>query len=95
MYLLKSKDKALEKFVLYKNEVENQLNKRIKVLRNDRGGEYEAPIGEFYSQHEIIHEITVPYSPQSNGVAKRKKSHIERNDECDVNKFWIASDHMG
>ena len=35
MYLLKSKDKAIEKFVLYKNEVENQLNKKIKVLRND------------------------------------------------------------
>ena len=32
VYLLKSKDKAIEKFVLYKNEVENQLNKKIKVL---------------------------------------------------------------
>ena len=33
--LLKSKDEAIEKFVLYKNEVENQLNKKIKVLRSD------------------------------------------------------------
>ena len=40
MYLLKSKDEAIEKFVLYKNEVKNQLNKKIKVLRSDRGGEY-------------------------------------------------------
>ena len=38
VYLLKSKDEAMEKFVLYKNEVENQLNKKIKVLRSDRGG---------------------------------------------------------
>ncbi|KAL5570958.1 hypothetical protein UlMin_020555 [Ulmus minor] len=29
------KDEAIEKFVLYKNEVENQLNKKIKVLRSD------------------------------------------------------------
>ena len=42
VYLLKSKDKAIEKFVLYKNEVENQLNKKIKVLRSDRGGEDES-----------------------------------------------------
>ena len=77
MYLLKSKDETLEKFVLYKTEVENQLNKRIKVLRNDRGGEYEAPISEFYSQHEIIHEITAPYSPQSNGIIERKNRTLK------------------
>ena len=35
VYLLKSKDEAIEKFVLYINEVENQLNKKIKVLRSD------------------------------------------------------------
>ena len=35
VYLLKSKDEAIEKFVLYKTEVENQLNKKIKVLRSD------------------------------------------------------------
>ena len=32
VYLLKSKGGAIEKFVLYKNEVENQLNRKIKVL---------------------------------------------------------------
>ena len=47
VYLLKSKDEAIENFVLYKNEVEKQLNKKIKVLRNDRGGEYESPFVYF------------------------------------------------
>ena len=70
--MLKSKDEAIEKFVLYKNEVENQLNKKIKVIRSDRGGEYESPFGEFYVQHGIIHEVTPPYSPQSNGVLSEK-----------------------
>ena len=72
VYLLKSKDEAIEKFILYKQEVENQLNKRIKTVRSDRGGEYVEPFGEFCSQHGIIHEVTPPYSPQSNGVAERK-----------------------
>ena len=49
VYLLKSNDETLEKFVLSKNEVENQLNKRINVLRINRGGEFKAPIGKFYA----------------------------------------------
>ena len=77
VYLLKSKDKAIEKFVLYKNEVENQLNKKIKVLRSDRGGEYESPFVDFFAQHGIIHETTTPYSPQSNGVAERKNHTLK------------------
>lgn len=43
-------------FMHYKNEVKNQLNKEIKVLRSDKGGEYESPFGEFCSQHGIIHQ---------------------------------------
>jgi hypothetical protein len=40
VYLLRSKDEALESFIHYKKEVNNQLNKKIKVLRSDRGREY-------------------------------------------------------
>ena len=64
VYLLRSKAKAIESFIQYKNEVENQLNKKIKVIRSDRGGEYESPFGEFYLQHGIVHQTTTPYSPQ-------------------------------
>ena len=71
VYLLKSNDEAIEKFVYYKNEVENQLNNKIKVLRSDRGGEYELQFVEFCAWHGIIYETTTPYSPQSNGVAKQ------------------------
>ena len=45
VYLLKRKDKAIKKFSVYKKEVENQLNKKIKVLRSDRGGEHDKPFG--------------------------------------------------
>ena len=77
MYLLKSKDVAMEKFVLYKHKVENQLNKKIKVLRNDRGGEFESPFVDVCAQHEIIHETITPYSPQSNRVAERKNCPLK------------------
>ena len=77
VYLLKSKGEAIEKFVLYKNEVENQLNRKIKVLRSDRGGEYESPFVDLCAQHGIIHETTAPYSPQSNRVAERKNRTLK------------------
>ena len=70
MYLLKSKNEAIEKFGLYKNEFENQLNKKIKVLRSDRGGEYEFPSVDFCAQHGVIDETITPYSHQSNGVVE-------------------------
>ena len=47
VYLLKTKNEAIEKFVLYKTEVENQFNKKIKVLRSDQGGEYESSFVDF------------------------------------------------
>ena len=78
MYLLRNKDEALESFIHYKKEVENQLNKKIKFLRSDRGGEYESPFGEFCSQHGIVHQTTTPYSPQQNGVAEWKNRTLKK-----------------
>ena len=77
VYLLKTKAEAIEKFVLYKSEVENKLNKKIKVLRSDRCSEYESPFVDFCAQHGIIHETKTPYSPQSNGVAERKNRTLK------------------
>ena len=41
VYLLNSKDEAMNMFITYKAEVENQLNKNIKILKSDRGGEHD------------------------------------------------------
>jgi transposase InsO family protein len=70
---MKTKDDALHYFKTYKAAVENQIKKKIKCLRSDRGGEYFSnEFSEFYTVHEIIHERTPPYSPQSNRIAERK-----------------------
>ena len=73
VYLLQTKDEALDYFKICKTEAENQLERKIKRLRSDSGGEYFPKIfDEFCEEHNIIHETTPPYSPESNGVAERK-----------------------
>ena len=46
-------------------------------MRSDRGGEYVSPLGTYCEQYGIIHEVTPPYSPQSNGVAERKNRTLK------------------
>ena len=66
VYLLKHKDEALEKFTIFKNEVETQT-KVLKRLRSDRGGEYTSTsFDEFCKSNSIVHEVTPPYTPESN-----------------------------
>ena len=62
----------LKKFKEYVNYVTNLIGKQVKVLRSDNGGEY--CLKEFTSylkEEEIAHQLTVPYTPAQNGVAKR------------------------
>ena len=40
LYLIHEKSQSLEVFKSFKVEIENQLNKKIKNVRSDRGGEY-------------------------------------------------------
>lgn len=75
VYLVHTKDEALDKFRIYKTEVELQQNGLIKTLRTDRGGEYYDPV--FFQSVGIIHETTIPYTPQQNGVAERKNRTLK------------------
>jgi transposase InsO family protein len=73
VYLLKTKDEVLNCFKTYKVKVENHLEKKIKCFRSDHGGEYFSNVFDLLcTEHGVIHERTLLYSSQSNGVAKRK-----------------------
>ena len=53
IYSIREKSEALDKFKIFKAEVENQHELKIKVVRSDRGGEY-------YGRHAIYGQSSVP-----------------------------------
>ena len=72
VYMLKTKDQVFEYFLEWKNLVEKATKKKVVTLRTDNGGEYTSTQFEEYLKAEgIRHELTVPKTPQQNGVAER------------------------
>jgi hypothetical protein len=71
VFLLKTKDEALECFKTYEAKVENQLEKKIKHVRSDRGGEYFSnEFDLFYSENGLIHERL-----NQTGLQKERTEH--------------------
>ena len=62
--------------------VERQLDRKVKIIRYDRGGEYYGkynesrqclgPFAKFLEKHGICAQYTMPGTPQQNGVAKKR-----------------------
>ena len=40
VYLLKEKSQAINSLEVFVNEVERQLDRKVKIVRSDKGGEY-------------------------------------------------------
>ncbi|GJY89378.1 retrotransposon protein, putative, ty1-copia subclass [Tanacetum coccineum] len=73
VYLMKHKHEVFETFKVFQNEVKNQLDKIIKAIRSDRGGEYLSH--EFVNHMKscgIVSQLTPPYTPQHNRVSERR-----------------------
>ena len=55
------------------NLVENQLDRKIKALRTDRGREYLSDqFRQLCDEKGIQHQLAIPRTPQQNGVAERR-----------------------
>ena len=73
----------MDTFKIFKVEVENQLNKKIKGVRSDRGREIygrndasgEQCLGSFaryLEQSRIVLQYTMPGTPTMNGILERQ-----------------------
>jgi hypothetical protein len=55
IYPIKERSEVLDKFKVFKAEVENQHNIKIKIVRSDHGGEY-------YGRHTPYGQVHVPFA---------------------------------
>ena len=80
VYLLKTKDQVFQYFQSFHAMVERETGKLLKCLRNDNGGEYTSKeFAAYCDKHGIRLELTVPGTPQHNGVAEiMNRTIIER-----------------
>ncbi|KAL8090107.1 hypothetical protein AgCh_039543 [Apium graveolens] len=77
IYFLKSKDEAFVMFKRFRALVENGSEKRIKVFRTDRGGEFNSKeFTSYCEENGIERHYTAPYTLQQNGVMERRNQTI-------------------
>lgn len=71
VYFLIKKNEVFDKFKQFTASVENQTDKRIKILRSSNGGEYTSSDFQAYLKNKgIRHQTTVSGTPQQKGVAE-------------------------
>ncbi|KAJ7957455.1 Retrovirus-related Pol polyprotein from transposon TNT 1-94 [Quillaja saponaria] len=74
---------AFKVFKKFKALVEKESGHVIKSLRSDRGGEFTSnEFNIFCETQGIRHPLTVPMTPQQNGVAERKNRTILNMARC-------------
>ena len=73
VYFVRQKSEVFSKFKEFEKTFSNECGQRVTRLRTDNGGEYTSKeFQEYLKAQGIHHEMTVPHSPQQNGVAERK-----------------------
>jgi hypothetical protein len=82
IYPIKERSEDLDKFKIFKAEVENQHDLKIKIVRFEHGGEYygrHTPYGQvlglfakFLMEQGIVAQYSMLGEPQQNGVAERR-----------------------
>jgi transposase InsO family protein len=95
---MKHKGVVFQHFLNFKAMVEKEKGVNIKCLRSDGGGKYFSnEFSEYLREHGIQKKYSCSYSPQQNGVAKRKNRHIVEiaramlNEKNLLNYFWVEA----
>ena len=98
VYFMKQKSEVLDKFKIFKALVEKQTGLEIQKLRNDNGSEYTSKaFKQFCEEHGIERQMSMPYTPQQNGVAERKNRTLFESARCMLqhkqlsNAFWAEA----
>ena len=83
MYFMAHKSDTLAMFQEFHAKVTGESGERIGVLKTDGGGEYRSrEFAQYLCKHQIEQEVTVPDSPEMNGLAERMNRTILEKAKC-------------
>lgn len=95
-YLLTFKWEVLNRFKDFVNKATNHFKSNIIYLYCDNGGEYLSnDFKEFCSQKGITYHLTVPHTPQQNGVAERMNRSITEKARTILNAAQLTISFWG
>ncbi|GJY17587.1 putative ribonuclease H-like domain-containing protein [Tanacetum coccineum] len=73
VFFLTTKDETSEILKNFIKEIENLVDKKVKIIRSDNGTEFKNKVmGDFYRENGIRREHSIARTPQQNGVAERR-----------------------
>lgn len=98
IYILKHKSELLQKLLKRKALVEKSTGMQLKTLRSDNGREYiSLEFKDYLSKEGIRHEMTIPKTPEQNGVDERMNRTLVESvrsmlvDAKLPHKFWAEA----
>ncbi|WVZ81153.1 hypothetical protein U9M48_028565 [Paspalum notatum var. saurae] len=98
VYFLEDKTEVAHVFSKFAKRARNEFNTSIMKIRSDNGREFDnTNIEEYCDEVGIKHEFSATYTPQQNGVVKRKNGTLitlarSMLDEYGTNeKFWAEA----
>ena len=72
IFTMRKKSEVFDMYKRFEQFSERQTERRIKVLRTDRGGEYMSnAFHKYLAQRGIVQQLSTVETPQQNGVAER------------------------
>ncbi|GKB45780.1 putative ribonuclease H-like domain-containing protein, partial [Tanacetum coccineum] len=73
VFFLTTKDKTSEILKNFIKEIENPVDKKVKIIRSDNGIEFKNKVMDDFCRKKVIkREYSVARTPQQNGVAERR-----------------------
>jgi len=83
VFFLSKKSEILNVFKRFKAQAENLTGRKIKHLQTDNGAEYlTSEFNEFLKTNGIKRRLTIPHTPEQNGVSERKNRTLVETARC-------------
>ena len=78
IFPLRNKNEVFENFRVWHSQATNATGKRLKIFRSDNGSEFvNCDFEEFFATWGVVHQRSVAYTPQQNGLAERHNGIVK------------------